>query len=115
VTTFAEDEPLFAQLLVDDAGAPPTDHNLFLRSGEHTGLHEEIRLARARLARAVAKRDDKGMQAWLATLHALVRVQAGMADGDESELSALLARVGSEVVAEAGQRQTMPMDGAGSD
>jgi hypothetical protein len=83
------------------AASTPSAEELYELSSSTISTLDEIRLARSRLALALAQSDDKAMQSWLALLHALIRVQSGLDGGDGgSELAELLARVGEDIVRE---------------
>jgi protein involved in polysaccharide export with SLBB domain len=86
---------MYHRLLTADGGGL-TVAELYELAGGSTALRDEIRLARARLGLAVQADDDKMILAWLAMVHALVRVQEGIGEG-ETELRNLLQRIGQEV------------------
>ncbi len=92
---------MYEALLIEPA-VPFTSSDLYELSSPSLSMLDEIRLARSRLARAVLEDDDKAIQSWLSLLHALVRIQSSTeGDASDSELAALLARVGDDIVEEA--------------
>lgn len=111
----------YSTLLAEDDGETTlTDSELYNLSSPDLSMSNEIRLARTRLARAVASGDERAMQSWLDLLHAIVRIQAGL-DGarDDGELRQMLEKVADQVrleqEQEAWREGTLQTEESGSD
>jgi hypothetical protein len=90
------DSGLYESILAGSGDELQAQKALYAQAGSSTNLAEEIRLARCRLALALQEGDDKRVLAWLAMIHALVRVQEGLTE-ESSELRTILERAGEEV------------------